>query len=239
MRLRIGNYLRPNRESRRSISYTPKYDARRRLSTVAERWEITGRLVSDDGTQSGMDRALQELQAAILQPNPSLTYLHEDTGDPSVLALRSDTALYGPLLISSTLPGSANSIYGTAIDFVLVYEAEYPVAVGGNILEFRERLREIPGGQTRVMVGGYVNAAQRQIGYQNKKWGYIQSGRAVGLFGYPTIPPPIFPAALMGEPEVERIGPVDTGNIPTRFEITWQYSFEWHQKLYGTPHYYI
>lgn len=239
MRLRIGNYLRPNRESRRTVSYTPKYDSRKKLSTVVERWEISGRLVSEDGTQTGMDTALLELQAAVAQPSPSLTYLHEDTGAPSVLALRADTALWGPLLISSTLPASANDIYGSAISFTLVYEAEYAAAVGGNIIEFRERLREIPGGQTRVMVGGYVNAAQRQIGYQNKKWGYVQSGRAVGLFGYPAIPPPIFPGALVGEPEVERIGPVDTGNVPTRFEITWQYAFEWHQKLYGVPHYYI
>ena len=237
MRLKIGAYTRYNNEAVASITYTPIYDALRQIVKIRERWDITGRIVNDPATFEHANAELQKLFRDFSQLTPDLVFLDDDTAQETAMYLRASDCLVGPYLIDSSLPNQANDVYVTGLPYRVVYEAERLANVPGNpILAFNETLSADPGGEVAVYVGGAVNLAERQTGWQQMVYTYIQRGSAVGWFNYPEIPGPIWPFAQMKAPRVEMQSAKVLGQIDTEYEIAWEYVFQWHLPLSGRPH---
>ena len=236
MRLRVGPNTLPQNEAVASITYSPVYDVTKRVAKLRERWDISGRIVlqGTNATQSQMTAEILRRQR-IYQADLDLVFLEDDTDTPTVMQLLRLNCLLGPYIIDSSLPNQANDVFATGMGYRIVYEAER-LGSSDGLLEFSESLTEGPGGLEYVYAGGSVNFPERQVGTQNTPWQYTQSGRAVGLFGYPAPPPPIWPFALMRKPRIERSSPRVLGRIDTEYEISWTYEFEWHQELRGVPH---
>lgn len=239
MRLKIGNSIRPNRESVASISYQSVFDSSRRLSKIIERWNISGRLVPEIKTQSAMSAELSKLNRDLIS-GVSLVYLEEGSNNETKLKMDASRAIYGPVLVSSSIPNSPGDVYASSLSWTATYEAEYLASSASNILDFSETIQETAGGIEYAQVGGMVNPSRRQIVNFNKPWTYVQSGRAVGLLAKPTPPPPIWPFALIKEfPDTTKGSPRVRGLINQEFETSWRYEYSWHVRLYGDPHTYI
>lgn len=238
MRLRIGNRTRPNNEAVSAISYTPVFDVGRNMIAVRERWDTSGRVVLQTAGQAQMTAALGTLLSDIALSNVDLVYLEDEASTETAMKLLVSDCLQGPTVIDAGLPNQANDVYATGMGYRVIWEALKPYGQMGNaIIEFSETVSEDPGGEQYVMVGGTVNLPERQVGTQHKPYTYVQSGSAVGMYARPLPPPPIWPwAAVCLEPKVTLISPRVFGAVDTEFGISWEYRFEWHEKLYGNPH---
>lgn len=236
MRLKIGPNILPQNEAVAAITYSPVYDVSRQIAKYRERWDVSGRIVLQSGraTQSIMTAEILKRQSWF-QPNVDLVFLEDESDIPTAMRLLASQCSLGPYLVDSSLPNQADDVYATGQGYRVVYEAEVP-GTGGGLLEFSESVEEGEGGLEYVYVGGSVNQPERQVGTQNAPYRYVQSGRAVGLFGYPTPPPALWPFALMKKPTIGRSSPKVLGRIDSEYEISWRYEFAWHQELRGLPH---
>ena len=82
-----------------------------------------------------------------------------------------------------------------------------------------------------------INPAEWQIFQSFQPYIYVQSGTAVGMFGYPLIPDGIWPPAFQLEPVRPRYGGArKQGPIPQEYVISWEYKFGSTRPLIGVPH---
>lgn len=238
MKLKIGGRVRPNNEAVSSISYSPMYDVSRRMVGIVERWDTSGRLIPTVAGQPQMTAFLNQLSTDISQSNVDLVYLEDVTNAPTALKLIAADCLRGPYILDLGLPNQADDVYATGMTYRVIWEALKPYGSAGNaLLDFNETIIVEPGGETFVMVGGAVNYPERQLAFQNKPYTYIQSGSAVGMYATPNPPGPIWPfAAVNIQPRLTYSSPRQVGNIDVEFGVAWEYRFEWHVPLIGSPH---
>lgn len=241
MYLRIGGRLRPFNEADASISYVPVFDGARRIVKVHQIWQIDGNVnLQTNATQTAMTAALRVLEQDFSQYRPDLVFLEDNGATPSALQLLAANCLQGPELTNFSYPKNPNKVYATGHPYVATMEADTIAsgASGNSILEFREEVvDEGTGGWERVHVGGAINLPEEQLGTQFAPYRYRQTGTAVGLFAYPQIPPPLWPAKLKKpDPQITRVSPEVIGAIDQRFRINWTYVFESAYPLTGNPH---
>jgi hypothetical protein len=104
------------------------------------------------------------------------------------------------------------------------------------MVSFTETVEMEGGGPVFVMLSSINMAPQRQMTQVASPYRAVQRGQAVGQFGYPIPPPPIWPWALCHAPKFKRIAPKQDGLVLTDFGITWLYEFESSSPLFGWPH---
>lgn len=239
MYLKIGSVLRPFNEVKTpSISYKPAYDARRRLMYIEEQWQISGRIVlQTNATQTRMTQALQKLESDWAQVNPSLLFVEDNGVTPSHLKLNASECFDGPLVVDASFPGDSADVYATGMLWaVTVVAKRLPAGVGNPLLEFTESVARVSGGTIIGFVGGAINLPERQVFKENEPYIYEQSGRSVGLFGYPNPPPPLWPGALLEEMKPVLVSPRVLGTVNSEYEIQWSYRFGNEFPLSGLPH---
>lgn len=240
MYLQIGGRVRPFNEADVSISYVPQFDGERRMVKIRTVWQIDGSiLLQTNATQRNMTSAIVLLEQDFRQYRPNLIFLEDDRSTPSKLALMANNCLDGPMLTNFSYPKDANKVYAISMPYTATMEADVAVgSVGNAIMDFSEEIiDEGTGGWERVMVGGAINPPEEQIGVQYNPYKYRQNGTAVGLYDYPKIPPPIWPALLTRpHPQVSLSGPQVRGTVDQMFRITWSYSFISNYRLFGRPH---
>ena len=236
MLLEIDSVLRPNNEAVVTPSYSPIYDFTRRVEAIRVRWEIMGRVVNFPvATAAITNREVTALYNAFTAPRPRLALLYDDMS-PTPFVMDPANCMQGPYLVDFGFPTEESDVYVTGLSYRAVFESVQYVRRNTDLLEFDEEISEDQGGMTYVYAGGAVNLPERQTAFQNRTFKYVQSGSAVGLLAYPKIPPPIWPFAQMSAPRITTSSPQFKGRTDTHFRINWEYVFEWHAKLIGTPH---
>lgn len=242
MYLSIGGILRPFNEARASISYELTYDGQNRASLVKSVWGISGRVIQQsNATQTGMTQKLEKLKADIQKPRPDLIFYEDDGATPTSLKLLAADCVEGPTLLDVSFPDKAPDIYPTGVEYGCTFEGTGK-AVGSAanpITEFTEIITPNGGGQEFILVGGAINPAEYQTAKQNAPWYYTQSGSAVGMFGYPQPPPPLWPGALLKVMQPVLESPKVAGPIQMYFRISWSYEFGSPYQLSGLPHAFI
>lgn len=240
MYLKIGGVTRPFNEADASISYTPVFDGSRRIIKIHQVWQIDGVVVQQtNATQTNMTAKLEQLRRDFSQDRPDLVFLEDDGVTPSALELLASVCLQGPELTNFSFPKNANKVYSNGHPYTATMEADvWSGAAGNPILEFEEEvIDEGSGGWERVHVGGAINLPEEQIGTQYAPWRYTQSGTSLGLYTWPNIPPPIWPAMLKKPyAKITRTSPEVLGTVDQRFRISWSYSYESRVQLFGGPH---
>lgn len=242
MYLSIGGIMRPFNEARASISYEITYDGLNRASLVKTIWGISGRVIQQsDATQSGMTLKLEKLKRDIQAYRPDLIFYEDDGVTQTALKLLAADAVDGPRLLDFSFPDKAPDIYPTGVEYGCTFEATGRMSGSASnpITEFREVVTPNGGGQELILVGGAINPAEYQIAKQNAPWYYTQSGSAVGMFGYPPVPPPLWPGAQLKPMQPVLEAPLVAAPIPMYFRVSWSYEFGSPFRLYGVPHTFI
>lgn len=202
-------------------------------------------------SQSAMKTAILAMEAALRVKNQNLI-LYQDDASESATLLKAQGSLTGVRVVSGptypTTHGAENALFRT---WEAVFEAEYPFGVlpdGTGAPEANDKFAvtfteslTISGGCARyIHKPNVLGVWQKQLVYPITPYVAVQTGQAVGLRGYPVVPPPIFAAALVDtKPEVEYSGPRQEGMLLTDFGIRWTYRYESITPLVGLPHYWI
>ena len=235
MYLVLGGKTRPFLEaSVDSVAYDGVFNAFRQMLQYRETWSVSGRIVTDQTVTttaqaaSWMSNAITELRNDLLtMVRPRVTMLNDDLSvscwdlDPAV-------CVEGPTIQGIQFPKDGQDIFVTGNNYSFQVVAVKNL-VGSNahgVLEFNESLENTAGGQINGHVGGIINPAEPQIFKQFEPWKYMQSGTAMGQYGYPTIPPPIYPSSLTRPVRRKVYSPEIAYPVPQRFRIDWSYEFE-------------
>lgn len=239
MYLRIGAYTRPFLEANVEPNFQNFFDGQRRLYKTGVTFQIDGKIVLQTGaSEAAMTREINALKAAIVQTNPDVVLLNSDNVTPSHFALYARQCIVGPQVTSWSFPSNSGRLYHTSCPYSLTVYAEMPAGNGNPILDFSETVDDAgTGGYERVFVGGAINPPEEQIGQQYSTYRYVQAGSAMGLYGYPQVPPPIWPFALKRpRPRITRSSPEIMGATLQNFRINWSYEYESSFELFGDPH---
>ena len=242
MYLRVGNRIRPFNEAEAAISYAPVYDAYNRMTYIDERWDISGRIVlQTNATQPNMTAAIRLLESDFNQQRPDLIFLEDDGVRESAWALRRNECTDGPKLVDASFPADPQNVYATGISYAASFVGRRPArtSVSNPILSFNEEISPQGGGPIIGYVGGAINYAEAQVFKQHDPWTCVQRGSAIGLYGWPVPPGPIWPQAQTERMIPRKISPRVLGPVQMEWEVTWEYKFAWPFQLTGNPHTFI
>lgn len=239
MYLRIGGYTRPFLEANVDPSFQNFFDGQRRLYKTGVTYQIDGKIVLQTGaSEAAMTREINALKVALGQINPDVILLNSDGVTPSHFALYANKCVVGPQIMNWAFPSNAGRLYHTSCPYSITVYAEQPVGNGSPILAFNETVDDQgTGGWEKVFVGGAINPPEEQIGQQYSTYRYTQSGSAMGLYGWPQVPPPLWPFALKRQrPKIQRSSPELMGDVAQNYRISWAYEYESPFELFGDPH---
>ncbi len=240
MYLRIGSKIRPFNEARASIAYQVAYDGFNRASTVKVTWGISGRVIQQsNATATGMSQKIAILKQDFSQFRPDLHFYEDDGITPTELRLLASELLDGPNLLDLSFPDKEPDVYTTGVEYGATFEGTGRAvgATANPISEFQETITPgDDGGLILGYVGGALNPPELQVFKQAEAWSYTQSGSAVGLYGYPDPPPPLWPQFQMRTMQPIKESPRVAGPIPMYFRISWSYRFASPFQLSGNPH---
>lgn len=239
MYLRVGAYTRPFNEVNVDVSYQPVYDAKKRIIQVIEDWAITGRIVlQTNATQAAMSQAINLLKRDFEQTRPDLLLIEDDGITPTPLQLLASESVDGPIVTARGFPNNPGNVYATGLSyFVNVRSTRLQGTTASNpIVSFQETLEMVQGGEVRGFVGGAVNLPELQTFKQSEAYIYVQSGSAVGLYGWVDPPLPLWPYNQLRQNRPKLISPQNSGVINTHYETIWSYEMGSVYPLTGIPH---
>lgn len=207
---------------------------------IRRSWQISGQLQANDYLSLQIAKAV--LEAAYSQPYPDLILWHNDgvTVHDSILNAGSTSGVR--ITNGPSYPTGKGAEGGTFRSYTITAEATYEAAAANaELLEsFQETVSRSGGGRRRVVIDTVDDAPVAQLLNRRTKYKATQSGQAVGRYGYPPIPPPIWPGE---ENEAERsitsVGPRREGRNLTGYSVSWSYVFESPEPLDGLPNVWV
>jgi hypothetical protein len=239
MYLRYGNYIHANNEVGFTITKEAKRTQGGTFYAYHEKWTCKGDLLNY-GTQGAISAAIQGITAAYSQDGQDLVFLLDDGVTPSAHQLISANCNGGTRIVQvPSFPdtyGSGEYQPGYGRSYTFAVEGETQLDTDNVYLTFTETL-SFKGNGGPIIV--YQQVAQGpwipQQTSETSLFHATQSGSAVGLYGYPQIPPPLWPQALINQEIGEGL------DSPRRFSqyewpVTWSYTFQSNGPLIGLPH---
>jgi hypothetical protein len=202
--------------------------------------DVTGDLLVTVGAANPqIDLTAQaNLLIAALSVNYQNLIFKTDDGFVSDIALLNANSLSGVIVVDGPrFPGQRGTgEYATRRAFTFSLMAEYVITPARTALvSFSEALDFSGGLPMYVMCRAITTLPQRQQTYQFTEYTCTQTGQAVGLLAYPTVPGPMFPQFLKEAPRIKRASPDRTGATYRNYGVTWSYTFESATPLVGVP----
>lgn len=203
-----------------------------------------------EGLKTGTDTAdivskMTTLQNAYLQWGKDLV-LYDANGNV-VKQLRSLGSMTGVKIVTPPAwPIQGGAELTTFCSYRFRAQAEYLVgsnffpsgSPGGGVplyRSFRETLTFGGGGPIKAVVNVTNGPPQIQVIYAQTAFTASQSGEAIGVNGWPAVPPPLWPAYLVGPGTNSRGSPVSRGAFLTDYPTSWAYEFASPSPLVGKP----
>lgn len=233
------NYSHAVGEAGIAITRDTKFSADGIEEHVTTRWDYTGVLIAAD--QATLITEIRALESAYEQHGGE-AYIMDDTN--ILHSLKSSQAIGGVRVVRKPsftefvgAEGQTQRTYNLALEADIITAAS---DAGSGIVEWEETLSFSGGGPRWVYLPVLNGQPQKQTTHQATTYKAVQSGRAVGLSGYPTVPRPIWPQALHQDQSGSQISsPVKVGSgaaaTSRRYPVSWTYVFESTEPLIGTP----
>ena len=233
MFLKYGSYQHADGEVDISVNKNAVMTARGTVEKVVEQWKITG--ILRDTSSTGLSTKASALQTAYGTNNLDLCLYHS-VGVASHLHLNPSEATGGIRVLSVNFPkGAEKGEFANARHYEITVEAIYPNLVDG-LLQFQETITFSGGGPRVVWVEVLNGPPVRQEVGEYTVYRATQTGHAVGLFSYPSIPVP-FASFYENRParQISYSGGQLQGTFYSGYGVQWSYQFESDSSLSGNP----
>lgn len=244
MFLQIGSYRHQINEAGLAITQRAK-ETKAGVPYMYElEWTISGKLRNPSGVSRDLDRKMAALEQAYSTRGVDIALLHND-GRRTHHAIRNSDTLGGIRTLFTAYPTTSGAEYCTYRSYQVQITASIPIRSNAPVyIEFEEQITIMGGGRRWAVKEVNEGPGIRQQTRTHSKCEATQSGRATMLGVYPMVPQPIWPFALQDEfPRVNKLPPVTSGQnrdgtfARKEMTITWDWSFVWPQRLFGSPHY--
>jgi hypothetical protein len=138
-----------------------------------------------------------------------------------------------------SFPRGEGAQLSTFRDYAITLSADYPIAGQNPLKAFQETLSFSGGGPQRAVLELLNGPPQEQVLKLFTAFRAVQAGSAVGAFGWPAVPPPLFP----GKEEVRSVPPGNpqrgspklVNGLYADFPVSWTYQFASGTPLVGSP----
>lgn len=232
MQVQYGSYVHPDNECSLAISRQGIFE-RGICTKIKETWTIDG-IINITGSQTIADitTRIYEIENAYL-----VNGLDVSLGGTAHY-LQSSRCLGGTRVVNPPqFPKGDGTEYATVRTFSITIEGDILLPAGlTGLTEWKETLEFSGGGARWVIIETRRGAGERQQVSEQVPYRVRQSGSAIGITAWPTVPAPLFPAAEHVERRVlVRMTPERVGNDFTAWPVTWNYEFESISALSGVP----
>lgn len=205
---------------------------------IRVRWDVTGVKLGDD--LEDVVAKMNALQSAYLVWGKDLV-LRDGDGN-LVKQMRTLGSISGVQIVKPPAwPIQGGAELTGFCSYALAAEAEYLIgstAFPGAVppyRSFRETLSFGGGGPVKTVVNVVNGPPQIQVLYAKTAYTATQSGEAVGVNGWPPLPPPLWPAFLLRPGQGTKGSPRRHGPGLTDYPVTWSYEFASPGLLVGNP----
>lgn len=211
------------------------YTDRNAVQSITKRLTLDGVLLPSTATQAQIKSDVGGLEDAFSKNGKDLGLYHDD-GTKSHHFLDSSASLSGTKVISVDYPRGDGTEYATQRRFRIVVEAEFPQA-GDLLLNWSETVNfQGDTGPRWVSIELQNGPPQFQTVAQRTSQIVTQSGNALGLYSYPSIPSPLFGGIEHGERRRRQFGsPTNNGVQFVNWPVSWSYTFESTKALFALP----
>lgn len=228
-----GSYVHPIGTTAYSTQRQTLFDGRKRPVMDATSVSITGIIHGDDPV------SLQENWAALVDAYNQVgaDFSIHVNGTPSGFTIF-DAATIGGIRVTKqpSIPSTLGSAHVKQLPFQIELQATLPYSGSPlALMSFRESVSFSGGGPRTTMVEALTGPPVKQQVREQTVFRATQSGQAIGLFGLPVIPSPIWPSDLTGEYTSERTSPELFGEVRTNYPVSWKYEFESATAFNGLP----
>lgn len=236
MYVQYGDYKHASGEVELDVSVETQFLESQIPFAERHRWTLSGMLVGTG--QNDIDSKVAALQLAYASTGRKDAVLYKTNGSPTRLKLLDDGSIDGVRVITPpTFPSNRGGAYSTYLPYRIVLEAEYPVADADavTLVSFRETIQRTGGGPLKVVLETLETPAVYQVGKLFPAYRATQSGEAVGLYQYPFVPPPLWPASMIRPVQTTQGSPQRRGRVWINYPISWSYEFASNYPLFGGP----
>jgi hypothetical protein len=236
--VQYGNYAHAAGECIVVIEKHPRFNELGEAVSLVHRWQIQGLLQVSDPTK--MTAALQALEAAYTIQGQNLGLFNDD-GSATAHGVISAQTLTGVKITDGVrYPQGGGAEYSTFRSYAIA--AEWETLGTNGLLAFHERLQFTGNCGARwgyLQTLGGIPPQQQLCEATPQK--IVQSGQAIGLYSYPPVPAPLFPAGLEHHDQrvIEYESPKRSGPYGSpawsEYAVRWQYTFETTLYKTGVP----
>lgn len=232
-----GNYRHPMGQTKVTITKTNQLNAKQLPYLEENRWNLYGRLGTAGQTQTQVLQAISALEAAYSRQYLDLImYLPDGVTKTPHQLLNADcvggTRVVGP----PSYPEGQGPEGVTYRHFSIDIIGLKPIAENSGLVSFKETIEREGGGRLRGLLETLDTEPQEQTLRKATIYRTVQQGNAVGLYDYPTIPPPLWPDQLVhGFPKTSEGNPDVVGSTEINWPVSWMYVYESTTRLQGHP----
>lgn len=244
MILEFGSYRHGHSEITITIAVEPQRNSAQMLWAYKYLWNVNGRLTSQQATD--------ELKAADIQARTqALEAAYVFDGLDATLYFPDGVTICRQLVSANTIggvrvtrppayPKGSGVELVTMRNYTLSLEAIVPLPealLQSQIESFTEQMAYEPAGGKAIHQETLIGQPVKQTTRVQQVYRATQSGRAVGKYTYPPVPPPIFPNDLVNEynpPSYDQ--PRRVGNSLIDWPVRWNYRFESAFPMLSPPH---
>lgn len=237
MNVKYGSYAHGEGEVQISVQQSPELNDAGVVKWVRTTYTLAGVLVADDS--QSMETKARSLELAYSVDGRDLRLVHTN-GSATHLSLLSASCFGGTRVVQRpSFPDMKNAAYVTFLPYTIVVEGNVTDASALATISFEERISRSGGGAIYGHLEPLTGKPIKQLLKRHSVYRVTQSGSAVGFSSYPTVPSPIWVAALIQSPNIEFGSPrrIGSGSNTSYVEypVSWSYEFEHASQLAGTP----
>jgi len=238
MIVKYGSYQHSQNAVSMRITREPMRSQAGVFYAYKERWDCQG-LLLNYSTQAAITTAIQQLTSAYSVDGNDLVLYLDDGVTPTAHALYNANCNGGTRIVQApSFPetlGTAEYQPAAGRSYSFAVEGETALTSENVVTKFEETLKfQGTGGPIRVWIPVAEGPWIRQQTSTASTYKVVQSGSAVGLYGPPSVPPPIWPEAeIFQERMIQQSSPQRYGELD--FPVSWSYTFEDSGALTGLP----
>lgn len=232
-----GNYRHSLGQVKVTITRANQLDAKQLPIFEENRWNLYGRLGTSGQTQTQVLAAISALEAAYSEQYKDLIMYLPDGVTKTPHQLLNADCIGGTRIVSPpSYPEGQGAEGVTYRHFSIDIVGLKPVVTAGDLVSFKETIEREGGGALRGLLETLDTDPQEQTLRQATIFRTTQQGNAVGLYGYPDVPAPIWPDKLVrGFPKTSEGNPDVVGSTEINWPISWMYVYESTTRLIGHP----